>query len=737
MEKSKIGIEGMSCASCAMTVEKAVKKIPGVEDGQVNLANETLNVTYDNKKVSLDQIQEAIQSAGYGVDQASLEAEKRKEKQAKAQDRVWKRFVLSTLFTLPLLYLAMGPMIGLPALITSPLALAIVEGLLTIPVLVIGWSFYNQGFRALWHLAPNMDSLVALGTIAAFGYSVYNTILIGLGQVHLVHSLYYESAAVILTLITLGNYFEARSKQKAGSAIQKLLDLVPKKALVKRGETFVETPVNEIKVYDIVQVKPGEKIPVDANVIAGKSDVNEAMMTGESRPVFKEVGDEVIGGSVNGSGMLEVEVTKVGSDTMIAQIVHLVEEAQTDRAPIARLADKIAKVFVPTVILLALASSLLWKFAAGESWGFAMSILISVLVIACPCALGLATPTAMMVGTGKGAELGVLIKSSRALEALSQVDTVVFDKTGTLTAGKMTVTDIIGDHPQDLIQKAALVEQHSEHPLAKAILARADEWQLPVSEIDSFKALQGRGVTASASGVDYYLGNEALMTELGFKIDSDLKTEADHLAAEGKTPMYIAWDEQIKGVIAVADQIKEGAQQTIQTLQQMGINVVMLTGDHQKTAQAIAQSLGIKQVISEVLPHEKAAHVKELAANHQVAMVGDGINDAPALASAAVGIAIGTGTDIAIESADVVTMSSNINDVVKAIQLGRATMKNVKQNLFWAFAYNVIGIPIAMGVLHLFGGPLLNPMIAGAAMSLSSVSVVLNALRLKKVKISG
>lgn len=739
-------IDGMSCASCAATVEKAVGKLTGVSQSTVNLANETLQTTY-NDEVTPEMIEQAVKAAGFEAtvkqqtDNVVKEQEKHQAKKQRYQQHVLHRFLLSALFTVPLLYIAMGPMVGLPvpALLDPqwhPQVLAMTELLLTIPVLVTGWQFYNQGFRAMIQLAPNMDSLVALGTITAFGYSLYNTVLIYQGQRGAVHHLYYESAAVILTLITLGNYFEARSKGRAGDAIQKLMDLVPKTALVKRDDQFIEAPLEQVIVGDIVQVKPGAKIAVDGTVIKGSTEVNESMITGESLPVSKQTGDAVIGGSINEAGAIEVQVTKVGGDTMLSKIVKMVEEAQSQKAPIARLADRVSRVFVPTVMALALISALLWRYAGHEPWSFAITILVSVLVIACPCALGLATPTAIMVGTGKGAEEGILVKTSAALEALQGVETIVLDKTGTLTKGQPEVTDILAADKKGLLKAAATIEQQSEHPLAQAIVKYAKREDLALEEVDEFNVLPGIGVAANWNGEAYLIGNQALMHKEQILIPEELQIQSEELANQGKTVMYVAWNNTLQGVIAVADVIKEEAITAIKELHGMGIEVVMLTGDNRMTAQAIAASLGIEQVISDVLPDGKAQAINKLRQQgKKVAMVGDGINDAPALASADVGIAIGSGTDIAMESADVVVMNSHVTDVVSAIKLGRATMRNIKQNLFWAFGYNVIGIPIAMGLLYLFGGTLLNPMIAGAAMSLSSVSVVLNALRLKRVKI--
>lgn len=736
--KQHFRIEGMSCASCAATVEKAVNKIPGVYCGKVNLANETL-VTECQPSVTAEMIEAAVAAAGYKAilptEEQPVGTQPKKEKNH-YQQQVRKRLILSALFTLPLLYVAMGEMVGLPLPsllnpVSHPQIVATIELILTLPVLVVGWPFYNQGFRALIQFAPNMDSLVAIGTSSAFLYSVYNTIQVYCGHLSAVHHLYYESAAVILTLITLGNDLEAKSKGKAGEAIRQLMNLVPARALVRRDGDWIGLPVEQIQVGDIVKIKPGAQIAVDGVVIAGKTEVNESMLTGESLPIRKELGDNVVGGSMNGSGSIEVKVTKVGQNTMLAQIIKLVEEAQLKKAPIARLADTISHYFVPTVIFLALFSSLLWHFAADKPWSFAVTIFVSVLVIACPCALGLATPMAIMVATGKGAESGILVKSGAALESLQKIDAVVFDKTGTLTTGVPEVTEIIADKPKELVQIAASIEVSSEHPLASAVVSYAKKEKLTLRPVQSFQSFPGRGVKAQWDGVSYYVGNQAFITSQ-IEIKDSWIQQAERLSKQGKTVIYVADQSQLLGMIAVADVVKKEAKQAVQQLINQHIEVVMLTGDHSLTAQSIAKSLGINRVFSDVLPSEKAQVVQTLQQEGRtVAMVGDGVNDAPALASATVGIAIGSGTDIAIESADIVLMNSNVLDVVNAIHLGKATMRNIKQNLGWAFGYNLIGIPVAMGLLYLFGGPLLNPMIAGAAMSLSSVSVVLNALRLR------
>ena len=582
-----------------------------------------------------------------------------------------------------------------------------------------------------------MDSLVALGTSAAFLYSLYGTYHVLEGHAHFAMNLYYESAGVILTLITLGKYFEAVSKGKTSMAIQTLVGLAPKMAMVLRDGQEVEIPVEEVQVGDLIRVKPGEKVPVDGVVTEGNSTVDESMLTGESIPVSKSVGDEVIGASLNKTGSFILKATKIGKDTALSQIIQLVEQAQGSKAPIAKLADKVSGVFVPIVIVLALVSGLAWYFLGQESWVFALTITISVLVIACPCALGLATPTAIMVGTGKGAENGILLKSGEALEEANHVDMVVFDKTGTITNGTPVVTDVVTADSTDadaLVCLAASLEVASEHPLGEAIVAKAKEQGATFDEVTNFEAIPGFGIKGHVGETLVFLGNEKWMRENGL-VDEAMNEKANRFAEQGKTPLYIGYNDAVQGLIVVADTVKESSARAIQTLHEMGIQVAMMTGDHERTAQAIAAEVGIDRVFSEVLPQDKANYVSKLQEEgYIVAMVGDGINDAPALAQAQVGIAIGTGTDVAIESADAVLMKSDLMDVPAMLKLSRATIRNIKENLFWAFAYNVIGIPFAMGVLHLFGGPLLNPMIAGAAMSFSSVSVVLNALRLKRWK---
>ncbi len=732
-------VEGMSCSACANRVERITKKIDGVESANVNFATEKLTVRVDAEKVRYSDIKLAVDKAGFKLikeDDEVKEASKKKDE----SKLLLNRFIFSLIFTVPLLIISMGHMVGmpLPSIINpmkNPLNFALVQLVLTIPVMVAGYKFYKIGYKNLFKLSPNMDSLIAIGTSAAVAYGLFAIYKILNGETHYAMHLYFESAVVILTLITLGKYLEAVSKGKTSEAIKKLMGLAPKTATIIKDGKELSIPIDEVIVGDVILVKPGEKLPVDGEIIEGSTSIDESMLTGESIPVEKNIGNTVIGASINKSGFIKYKATKVGKDTALAQIVKLVEEAQGTKAPIAKMADIIAAYFVPTVIGLAIIATIGWLIA-GETTVFALTIFISVLVIACPCALGLATPTAIMVGTGKGAENGVLIKGGEALETTYKIDTIVFDKTGTITEGKPKVTDIIcqGIKEEEVLALAASAEKGSEHPLGEAIVKEAEDKNLELKKIEDFKAVPGHGIEVTIEGKDILLGNKKLMIENNIDIES-LHAESDNLAAEGKTPMYIAINNKLSGIIAVADTVKENSKATIEELKKMNVKVAMITGDNKKTAEAIAKSVGIDMVLAEVLPEDKANEVKKLQEkNRKVAMVGDGINDAPALVQANVGIAIGSGTDVAIESADIVLMKSDLKDVVTAIRLSKATIKNIKENLFWAFGYNVLGIPVAMGVLHIFGGPLLNPMIAAAAMSFSSVSVLLNALRLKRFR---
>ena len=746
-EKKEYKLSGMTCAACAMTVEMAVKDLETVEDVSVNLATERLSLL---PKAGFDsqQVLDAVAEAGYhaeekGKDKPSDVSEEAVIKAQKLQKK--KQELLILLITaLPLLYISMGSMVGLPLPsfldhMVHPLVFVLSQLLLTLPAVWIGRGFYQRGFRNLIKRHPNMDSLIAVGTSAAFLYSLYSVSQVFLGHHAFVHQLYFESVAVIIALVLLGKYLESSAKGKTSQAIQSLLELVPSQATVIRYGEAVTIDTEDIRVGDIIRIKPGERMPVDGLVTEGQTFVDESMMTGESVPIEKKVGDTITSATINQNGSIDYQATRVGSDTTLAQIVRLVEEAQGSKAPIAALADKISLYFVPIVLGLATLSALGWYFLAGESLSFSLSIFVAVLVIACPCALGLATPTAIMVGTGKGAENGILIKSGQALEAAYQLDTIVLDKTGTITVGKPSLTDLVplgAFNRSDLLQLIASAEQHSEHPLAQAILEAAEEEGLDLLPVSHFEAMVGRGLSAQVEGKQLLVGNESLMKEKN--IDSSVfQEQLLELSQEGKTAMFVAVDGWLAGILAVADEMKSSSLSAVQKLQSMGLEVIMLTGDREETATAIAQKAGIQKVIAGILPDGKAIAIKNLQeAGKKLAMVGDGINDAPALVQADVGIAIGSGADVAIESADIVLMHSDLQDVVKAIKLSQATIRNIKENLFWAFAYNTLGIPIAMGLLHLFGGPLLNPMLAGLAMSLSSVSVVANALRLGRFKMN-
>jgi P-type Cu+ transporter len=744
MEKKTFSVTGMTCASCVQSVEKATRKLDGVKESTVNMATEKMVIEYDSAVASVSDITNAVADAGYAAREDTDSEDSVDEDRDKKEQHIktmWKRFWISAVFTVPLLLISMGHMFGMPLPeaidpMMNPSGFALLQLVLTLPVMVMGKPFFTVGFKTLAKRHPNMDSLVALGTGAAFFYSLFATVMIIIGSEGYAQSLYFESAAVILTLITLGKYFEALSKGKTSEAIKKLMGLAPKTATIVRDGVEVDISVDEVEVGNIIIVKPGEKIPVDGVVTEGKTSVDEAMLTGESIPVEKSPGSNIIGASINKNGTIRYEATKVGKDTALSQIIKLVEDAQGSKAPIAKMADIISGYFVPIVIVLAILSGLAW-YVSGESGLFAFTIAISILVIACPCALGLATPTAIMVGTGKGAENGVLIKSGGALETTHKIDTIVFDKTGTITEGKPVVTNIVTSESMsedELLTLAASAEKGSEHPLGEAIVREAEKRGLTLRKTDFFDAITGHGIEVTIEGDDLLLGNRKLMDDNDVEV-GELAEVSDQFAAEGKTPMYIAIEEKIAGIIAVADTVKETSLKAIETLHRMGLEVAMITGDNKRTAEAIAREVGIDRVLSEVLPEDKANEVKKLQEEgRKVAMVGDGINDAPALAQADIGIAIGSGTDVAMESADIVLMRSDLMDVPTAVELSKATIRNIKQNLFWAFGYNVLGIPIAMGILYLFGGPLLNPMIAGAAMSFSSVSVLLNALRLKGFK---
>lgn len=746
LEKIDFSVLGMSCAACSKSAERSLKKTEGVSSAVVNIATEKASVEYDPKVCNVDNLRAAVEKAGF-----TMELEDHIDREDDTTS--FKRFLVAIVFASLLFTISMGPMAGisLPAIISphhNPLNYALIQAILAIVVMVAGKKFYIKGFKALYQLGPNMDSLVAVSTSASFIYSIISTFKIvyepGFADNILASGhhlpLYYESCAMIIALIMLGKYLEGRSKSKTSEAIKSLLELQAKIAIIEVDGQEKEVEIDKVRVGDIVIVKPGQKIPVDGSVIFGSTSIDESMLTGESIPVEKTVGDPVTGASVNKNGYIKFKVEKVGKDTTLSQIIRLVEEAQNRKAPIANLADLISGYFVPTVIGIALVSGLAWLFIGGTSFQFAFTIFISVLVIACPCALGLATPTAIMVGTGKGAENGILIKGGDSLESAHKISTVAFDKTGTITEGRPRVTGVKNlskslDEDQ-LMSFAASIESNSEHPLADAIVDYSKEKGVEIYPVEDFVSITGKGVEALINKKRVSLGNLKLIDSYGDINDkSSLKSMVDEYAERGNTPMLLAIDGHVKAIIAVADTIKEDSAKAVEKLHQMGIKVAMITGDNEKTALAIAKQVGIDIVRADVLPSEKSQVIKDLQDQGEfVAMVGDGINDAPALALADVGIAIGSGTDVAIESADIVLMKNSLMDVPNSIKLSKETIRNIKENLGWAFGYNIIGIPFAAGLIYLFGGPLLNPMIAAAAMSLSSVSVVSNALRLRKFR---
>ena len=750
MKREVLKISGMTCAACSARIEKVVSKIEGVESVTVNLTTEKLSAYIDEEVADVQKIKAAVERAGFGwseLKEGSQQADEDRQKKEREINLLWKKFIVSAVFSLPLLYISMGSMLSFLSFLPIPeylepmdypLNFALVQILLTIPVLIAGNRFYVVGFRAIRMKSPNMDSLIAMGTTAALIYSLYSTWQIYQGNMGFVEGLYFETAGVIITLILLGKSMEAVSKGRTSEAIKKLMGLAPKTATVIKNGKEIEISIDDVEENDIVLVKPGAKIPVDGEITEGFTSVDESMLTGESMPVDKKVGDSVFAATINKNGLIRFRATKVGDNTALAQIIKLIEDAQQSKAPIAQMADIVSGYFVPTVFVIAIASFALWMLS-GETLSFSLTIFVSVLVIACPCALGLATPTAIMVGTGKGAENGILIKGGEALETTHKINTIIFDKTGTITEGKPTVTDIITTGTMDsdsLLQITASAEKGSEHPLGDAIVKSAEDKGLELYPIEHFESITGQGINATIQGKQLLIGNIRLMQEMNIAVEAVLK-EADTLAAQGKTPMYIALDSKLAGIIAVADVVKPGSAKAVKKLMEMGIEVAMITGDNRRTAEAIAKQVGITRVLSEVLHQDKSGEVKKLQQEgRRVAMVGDGINDAPALVQSDIGIAIGSGTDVAMESADIVLMHSDLMDVVTAIQLSKSTIRNIKQNLFWAFAYNVAGIPLAAGVLHIFGGPLLNPIFAAAAMSLSSVSVLSNALRLRRFKVS-
>ena len=738
----KFNVTGMTCSACSAHVEKSVKKLNGVKSVNVNLLQNNMHVDFDETAVSVDDIINAVVSGGYGASVAGKEQEKKDNKIDNEISNMKFRLIVSLVCLVPLMYISMGHMWGWPFLnvfhgAENGITFALTQMLLMLPIMYVNRKYYITGFKTLFHGAPNMDSLIAIGSGAAFTYGIIAIYCIGYGLGHgdkeFAHSymmnLYFESAAMILALITLGKFLESRAKGKTSQAIEKLIDLSPKTAVVIRDGKEVTVGVDDVQIGEIVAVKAGQSVPLDGVIVEGNGAIDESAITGESIAVEKNVGDKVIGATINKSGYFKFKVEKVGEDTALSQIIHLVEEASASKAPIAKLADKVSGIFVPVVISIAVITIIVWLLL-GKGVSFALSMGISVLVISCPCALGLATPTAIMVGTGKGAQYGILTKSAESLETAHQVDTVVLDKTGTITEGKPSVTDIapVGISDKELLQIAASIEYLSEHPLAKAIVEKADG--LEFSDVADFEQIVGQGVKGNVDGKKVLAGNYKMMRENNIEVSED-----EIFANDGKTSLYFAVDNKFVGIIAVADTIKETSRQAIEDMRNMGLDVIMLTGDNAVTANAIKNKLTLSSAVAEVLPSDKEEVVRKLQqSGHKVAMVGDGINDAPALTRADVGIAIGAGTDIAIESADIVLMKSNLQDVVTSIELSHSVIKNIKENLFWAFFYNALGIPIAAGVLYGIAGLKLNPMIAALAMSFSSVFVVSNALRLRFFK---
>ena len=758
LQKEQFDITGMTCSACSARIEKSVGKLPGIKEVSVNLLKNSMVASYDESVLDVEGIVQAVEKAGYGafpkkpaaIQNKSSAAGRTKNPETSTAQAEYKqmkqRLLISAIFTVPLFYISMGHMMGwpLPGFLLgmeNALSFAFTQFLLLIPVVFVNFKYYRMGYKTLFHGSPNMDSLIAIGSSAAIIYGIYAIYKIGIGFGHgdmiTVHSfmmdLYFESAGMILTLITLGKTLEARAKGKTSDAITKLMNLAPKTATIERDGQEVVIPVEEVQAGETLIVKAGESVPVDGIVIEGSSSVDESALTGESIPVEKHMGDKVIGATLNKSGYFKMQATKVGDDTTLSQIVRLVDEATSSKAPIAKLADKVSGVFVPVVISIALIAVIVWLLL-GYGFEFALSIGISILVISCPCALGLATPTAIMVGTGKGASNGILIKSAEALETAHSVDTVVLDKTGTITQGTPSVTNFLcgdGIGQKELLQVAASLEKLSEHPLADAIVEEAEREGVSFLPVENFKQIPGQGITGKIGNEVCFAGNYRLLNANGIS-GGALQRLGESMAEDGKTPLFFARGEKLIGVIAVADVVKPTSRQAVQELSSMGIEVVMLTGDHAKTAEAIRRQVGVDRVVAEVFPQDKEKEIRRLQGEgKKVAMVGDGINDAPALARADVGIAIGAGTDVAIESADIVLMKSDLLDVSTAIQLSKAVIRNIKQNLFWAFIYNIIGIPVAAGLFYLPFGLKLNPMIGAFAMSFSSVFVVSNALRLR------
>lgn len=744
--KQKYDVMGMTCSACSAHVDKAVRHLDGVQDVNVNLLSNCMVVDYDENIVNDAMIQKAVEDAGY---KAALETQSvQAQKQEETVDDKKKSLILSFVFLIPLFYISMGHMMGapLPSFLvgeSNMMVFALTQLFLTLPVMYINRGYFQRGFKSLWHRSPNMDTLIAMGSLAAAIYSIYAIFMMGYdlghGQIHQAHQymmqLYFESAAMILTLISLGKYLESRSKKKTTEAIEKLIHLMPSVATILKDGQEKEVAIEDVQVGDIVVVKSGQSIPLDGVIIDGQTSIDESMITGESLPVDKTVNDRVIGATMNVEGYIQVQVTHTSQEATLSQIIELVEEASSSKAPIAKLADRISGIFVPIVIVISLVTFILWMTLGQQTFHFALTCAIAVLVISCPCALGLATPTAIMVGTGKGAQLGILIKSAENLELLSKAQSIILDKTGTITQGKPQVTQIEALHmsEDELLTLAASIENSSQHPLAKAIVAYAKEKKISLQKVEQFEMLSGKGLKGWIHGKMILSGNQRLMKEHDIDL-SPVEALAQQLSNHGKTPLYYAYDGQIIGLIVVSDVLKQTSAKAIEQLKAMGLSVYMLTGDNRLTANAIGKELGI-QVIAEVLPQDKEKHIRDLQAqNQRVIMVGDGINDAPALMRADVGIAMTSGTDIAMDSADIVLMKNDLLDVVNAIELSHAVLKNIKENLFWAFFYNVIGIPIAAGLFYPFFGWLLDPMFGAAAMSLSSVFVVSNALRLRFFK---
>lgn len=758
MQKEKFDVTGMTCSACSSRVEKCVSKLDGASNVTVNLLTNSMQVEYDEKVLSERQIIDAVVKAGYGanVQNVKSSASSSQGRAAASGNPVEEqmknmkfRLIVSFVFLVPLMYVSMGHMVGLPlpgflSGVENAVSFAFTQFLLCLPIIFVNRKYYIKGFQTLSHLAPNMDSLIAIGSTASLVYgivAIYRMSYgLGSGDMELVHryyhDLYFESAAMILALITVGKYLEARSKGKTSEALTKLLDLAPKTAVVERGGREEEIPVEQVQAGDIVVVRPGNSIPVDGFIIEGSTSIDEAAITGESIPVHKQVNDTVIAATMNKTGFIRFKATRVGDDTTFSQIIRLVEEASSSKAPIAKTADKIAGIFVPAVMAIALVTAIGWLMA-GAAFEFAFSCAVSVLVISCPCALGLATPVAIMVGTGKGAENGILIRSGEALETVHNIQCVVLDKTGTITQGKPVVTNVETNlEPGQFLSIAAGLEEKSEHPLAEAILEYTKKNKIRPSKVSEFLSVPGRGVKGKIDGKWYFAGNSRMMEEEGLSLSS-VKNRLDELADQGKTPMVFAEEGRILGILSVADVVKETSREAVKQLKELGTEVVMLTGDNKRTAEAIRKELDIDTVIAEVLPQDKEREISRLQKEgKKVAMIGDGVNDAPALARADVGMAIGAGTDVAIESADIVLMKNDLLDAVTAIRLSKAVIRNIKQNLFWAFFYNSLGIPVAAGVFYTAFGWKLSPMIGAAAMSMSSIFVVTNALRLKKFKVS-